>query len=177
MKNVGYVITVILIIAIVLAIICKWASRQISTLSHRLRVVEWEIEMQLQYLKSAKALKACLDRRVRMLLTASKLSVFLLISMVCFVLVSSGYDLMSAISGASDLLVILYIGISYLALNKFREPDKLVSIIQKRVEGWVYKSSDFKPQRIKGIENKIRQKREEAEEIRNQLSCASRNSS
>lgn len=173
MKNVEYVITVILIIAIVLAIICTWASRQISTLSHRLRVVEWEIEMQLQYLKSAKALKAYLDRRVRMLLTASKLSVFLLISMVCFVLVSSGYDLMSAISRTSDLVAILYVSICYLVLNKMREPDRLVSIIRKRVVRWVYKTSDFEPQRIKEIESKIRQKRHEAEEIRNQLSCAS----
>jgi hypothetical protein len=169
MKNIGYVVTAILIIVVVLAIVCTWARRQISTLSSRLQVVEREIGMHLQNLKSAKTTKACLDRKVGILLTAIKLSFCLLISLVCLVLFTSGYDLTAAISGVSDLIVILYVGISYLLLNKFREPDRLVSIIEKRVKLWVYKSSNFEPNRIKEIEYKISQKRREAEEIRSQL--------
>lgn len=160
---------VILIIAVVIAIICSWAKKQMSTVSERLLVLEREIEIQLHALNVAKALKTSLDKKVKVLLTAMKLAFCLTISILWIALFASNQNLMSSIFDAFDLVGILYISISFLLLNRCTEPNKILSTIRKQVQVWVYQSSSFETHRIAEIEYQINLKRRQAEEIRNRL--------
>lgn len=173
MKNFGYVIAIIFLIAVVVALVYNWTRKQISTIAERLLIVEREIEMELENLKLARAVKEYLDRRIKFLLTVIKLTFCLLLSVTWIVLFKSGNDLMNSLFDAFDLMGILYLCASYLLFNKITEVNTLVSLVRKQVQVWVYTRSKFDPKRIAEIEYRLAQKQDEAHQLRERLNVIS----
>ena len=169
MKNLGQILFIILIVAVVFAIIYNWTKKQLSALAHRLIIVEQEIETELENLKLTRAMKEYLDRKIKLLLLGIKVTFCLLLSLIWILLFRDGHDLMNSMFDTFDLMGIIYLSASYIVFNKFTEANTLVTIIGKQVQVWVYRRSKFDPKAITKIEYRIIQKQHEAEQLRKQL--------
>jgi hypothetical protein len=169
MKNFASTIAIILIIAVIIALVYNWTRKTMSCIAERLLIVEREIEMELENLKLAKALKEYLDRKIKAYLFTIKVTFCLLLSITWILLFKNGNDWMNSLFDAFDLLGILYLCASYLLFNKITEVNTLVSLVRKEVQVWVYMRSKFDDNRITEIEYRIAKKQNEADLLRKQL--------
>ncbi len=169
MKNVGQVLFIILIVAIIFAIVYNWTKKQLTTLAQRLIIVEQEIAIALENLRLTEEFKMQLDRRVKLIFFGLKMVCCLLLGALWLLLFEGGSTMLNSMLDAFNVVGLGYVIVSMLVFNKLTDANLLILLIKKQIQVWVYRRAKFDPNKISQIQNIISHKIDDAKKLRNQL--------